>query len=168
MSVIPLTIRSIRDADSSRIFEIRNEVIRTTDAILEDEPWSKEKWNTWWAAREMGLPFFVLADTKDTAQGYALLTYFADRSGYRVTGEISIHLDPSIRGQGYGKTLLTSLIEAGRAFGFLSLVSRISSTNSASITLHGQMGFTRVGHLHKVARKFGNLVDVYYYQKSFL
>lgn len=160
-------VRPARDADSTRIFEIRNEVIRTSDAILEDEPWARAKWDAWWSARERGLPVLVLADENDVAQGYALLTYFADRSGYRVTGEVSIHLDAAIRGQGYGKTLFAALIEAGRAFGFLSLVARISAVNQASVKLHERMGFHRAGHLHKVARKFGNLVDVYFYQRNF-
>ena len=84
-----------------------------------------------------------------------------------MTGEVSIHLDPAIRGKGYGKTLLSALIEAGRGFGFYSLVSRISTANAASIALHERAGFKRAGHLHKVARKFGHLVDVYFYQKNF-
>ena len=160
-------VRPARDTDSTRIFEIRNEVIRTSDAILEDEPWERAKWDAWWNAREKGLPLLVVADENDVAQGYALLLYFADRSGYRITGEVSIHLDPAIRGRGHGTTLFRELIEAGRAFGFISLMARISAVNAASVALHERLGFARVGHLHKVARKFGNLVDVYFYQKSF-
>ncbi|MBS1962823.1 MAG: N-acetyltransferase [Bdellovibrionales bacterium] len=160
-------VRPARDSDSTRIFEIRNDVIRTSDAILEDEPWPRAKWDTWWGARERALPILVVADENDVAQGYALLTYFADRSGYRVTGEVSIHLDAAVRGQGHGTALFAALIEAGRAFGFLSLVARISAVNAASVRLHEKMGFQRAGHLHKVARKFGNLVDVYFYQRNF-
>ena len=165
--MISPVVRNAVDSDSTRIFEIRNEVIRTTDAILEDEPWTRAKWDAWWKGRERGLPFLVIADENDVAQGYALLTYFADRSGYRVTGEVSIHLDPSVRSRGHGKNLFQALVEAGRHFGFISLVSRISAANPASIALHERIGFTRVGHLHKVALKFGKLVDVYFYQKSF-
>ncbi len=160
-------VRPACDSDSTRIFEIRNEIIRTSDAIFEDEPWTREKWNGWWDSREKGLPVLVVADENDVTQGYALLTYFGDRSGYRVTGEVSIHLDAAIRGQGHGRALFEALIEAGRAFGFLSLLARISAMNAASIALHEGRGFTRVGHLHKVARKFGKLVDVFFYQKNF-
>lgn len=160
-------IRNAVDSDSTRIFEIRNDVIRTSDAIFEDEPWDRERWDAWWASREKGLPVLVIADENDVAQGYALLTYFADRPGYRVTGEVSIHLEASIRGKGHGKKLLLALVEAGRAFGFISLVARVSAVNAASIALHERSGFLRAGHLHKVARKFGKLVDVYFYQKSF-
>ena len=165
--MISPVVRLATDADSTRIFEIRNEVIRTSDAIFEDEPWTREKWNGWWSTREKGLPVLVIADENDIAQGYALLTYFGDRAGYRVTGEVSIHLDPAIRGHGHGRALFAKLIEAGRAAGFLSLVSRISAQNPASIALHERAGFVRAGHLHKVARKFGTLVDVYFYQKNF-
>ena len=166
--MISAVVRPAVDSDSTRIFEIRNEVIRTTDAIFEDEPWERSRWDDWWSGREKTLPVYVITDENDVAQGYALLTYFGDRAGYRVTGEVSIHLDPAIRGKGYGKTLLSALIEAGRGCGFFSLMSRISTANSASISLHEGAGFKRVGHLHKVARKFGHLVDVYFYQKSFV
>jgi len=142
-------------------------VIRTTDSILEDEPWGRARWDAWWSAREKSLPALVIADENDVAQGYAIVTYFGDRSGYRVTGEVSIHLEPGIRGKGHGTRLLGKIVEAGRSHGFVSLVSRISSTNLASIALHDRAGFVRVGHLHKVARKFGALVDVYYYQMNF-
>jgi phosphinothricin acetyltransferase len=165
--VISPVIRPATDRDSTRIFEIRNDVIRTSDAIFEDEPWDRDRWDRWWSFREKALPILVLTDENDVAQGYALLSYFADRPGYRVTGEVSIHLDSAVRGQGQGKKLLGALAEAGRAFGFMSLVSRISAVNAASIALHERSGFTRAGHLHKVARKFGKLVDVYFYQKNF-
>jgi phosphinothricin acetyltransferase len=160
-------IRNARDSDSTRIFEIRNEVIRTSDAILMDEPWTRESWDRWWSAREKTLPLLVIADENDVTQGYALLSYFGDRSGYRVTGEVSIHLDAAVRGQGYGRKLLQALIESGRHFGFISLVSRVSALNTASIALHEKTGFARVGHLRKVARKFGNLVDIFFYQIPF-
>lgn len=160
-------VRAAADADSTRIFQIRNEVIRTSDAIFEDEPWTREKWDAWWSTREKFLPVLVIADENDVAQGYALLSYFGDRAGYRVAGEVSIHLDAAIRGAGHGKTLFAKLIEAGRSAGFISLVSRISAANSASLALHERAGFVRAGHLHKVARKFGKLVDVYLYQKNF-
>lgn len=159
--------RSARDTDSTRIFEIRNEVIRTSDAILEDEPWSRERWDDWWVAREKTLPILVLADETNQVWGYAMLAFFGDRSGYRVTGEVSIHLDASVRGKGYGRMLLTDLAEAGRAFGFYSLLSRVTGTNAASIALHEKLGFTRVGYLPKIARKFGTFVDVTLYQKRF-
>lgn len=160
-------VRAATDADSTRIFEIRNEVIRTSDSILEDEPWEREKWDAWWAGREKSLPVLVIADENDVAQGYGLLVYFGDRSGYRVTGEVSIHLDPAIRGQGHGTKLFSALVEGGRHHGFISLMARISSENVASIALHERRGFVRVGHLHKVARKFGRLIDVFLYQKNF-
>jgi len=159
-------IRAATDSDSIRIFEIRNEIIRSSDAILEDEAWARPRWDGWWSTREKSLPVLVIADENDVAQGYALLTYFGDRAGYRVTGEVSIHLDPAIRGQGHGSKLLQTLIAAGRSFGFISLLARVSANNTASIALHERMGFQSVGHLHKVARKFGNLVDVFFYQKS--
>lgn len=161
-------IRPAVDSDCARICEIRNEVIRTSDAILEDEPWEYSRWADWWEKREKGLPLLVLVDDAARVQGYALLGYFMDRSGYRVTGEVSIHLDPSVRGKGQGKILFNQLIEAGRLFGFYSIVARITETNATSIALHEKIGFTKVAHMPKVARKFGNFVDVLIYQKRFI
>ncbi len=163
-----MTIRPARDEDSPRIFEIRSEIIRTSDAILEDEPWSKDRWEQWWKDRDRALPLLVLVDSEEYVQGYAIIGPFSDRSGYRITGEISIHLDLLARGKGHGKRLLLALVEAGRSFGFHSLISRITSTNIGSISLHEKLGFTRVGYLPKVARKFGNFVDVTFYLKNLI
>ncbi|MBC7385584.1 MAG: N-acetyltransferase [Cryobacterium sp.] len=170
-----MKIRAASESDRERIFQIRNEIIRTSDAILEDEPWTLSKWNHYWEKRETGLPFLVLVREVETdssvnssveeVMGYAVIAYFMDRSGYRVTGEISIHLDASVRGLGQGSILLQKIIEAGRSFGFHSLISRITGTNSASVRMHEKQGFIQVGHLPRVARKFGNFVDVFFYQK---
>lgn len=160
-------VRPVKNADCMRVFEIRNEVIRTSDAILEDLPWAFSRWQDWWDEREMDLPFLVLVDTDSKVQGYALLSYFLDRSCYRVTGEVSIHLDPAVRGKGHGSVLFSNLVEAGRSFGFHSIVARITETNTSSIRLHEKLGFLKVGHLPKVARKFGNFIDVLFYQKRF-
>jgi phosphinothricin acetyltransferase len=161
------TVRKAEDRDLDAIFRIRNDVIRSSDAILEDEPWAEEKRTPWWNSRDPGLPCLVLVDGKDTVQGYAILAYYGDRTGYRVTGEVSIHLDPAARGRGYGKVLFQALIDAGKAFGFHSLISRITANNTGSVRMHENVGFRQVGYFPEVARKFGRYVDVAVYQLRF-
>jgi phosphinothricin acetyltransferase len=160
-------VRRAEDRDLDSIFRIRNDVIQTSDAILEDEPWPAEKRQSWWDSREKNLPCIVLVDASDGVQGYAILAYYGDRSGYRVTGEVSIHLDPSARGRGYGKLLFQALIAAGKEFGFHSLMSRITAKNQGSIRMHESAGFRQVGYFPEVARKFGAYVDVAVYQLRF-
>jgi phosphinothricin acetyltransferase len=158
------TVRKAENRDLDAIFRIRNDVIRSSDAILEDEPWPEEKCLPWWNARDLGLPCLVLVDGAGAVQGYAILAYYGDRSGYRVTGEVSIHLDPSARGRGYGKVLFEALIEAGRAFGFRSLMSRITANNTGSVRMHERAGFRQVGYFPEIAKKFGRYVDVGVFQ----
>jgi phosphinothricin acetyltransferase len=161
------SVRRAEDRDLDSIFRIRNDVIRTSDAILEDEPWPEDRRQPWWESRDKNLPCVVLIDEKDQVQGYAILAYYGDRSGYRITGEVSIHLDSSARGRGYGKTLFQALIAAGKEFGFHSLMSRITANNQGSVRMHESAGFRQVGYFPEVARKFGKYVDVTIYQLRF-
>jgi len=50
------------------------------------------------------------------------------------------------------------------AGGFISLISLITADNIASIRLHERHGFTNVGTLRKVGRKFDQWVDVTFMQ----
>jgi phosphinothricin acetyltransferase len=157
-------VRERRESDRARILGIRNEVVRSSLAILEYEPQSDAEWDGWWTRRDPKLPFLVLDSGDGSAAGYALLSFFGDRIGYRVTGEVSIHLAPEWRGRGLGRRLFERLIDAGRAYGFHSLLSRITSENTPSIKLHRSLGFVQAGELREVARKFDRFVDVGLFQ----
>ena len=97
--------------------------------------------------------------------GWASSVRFKDRAAYDTTIETSIYLAPDEIGQGHGRRLYEALFKAiggcdlHRAFGGITL------PNPASVGVHTALGFTPVGVLHEVGRKFGRYWDVGWYEK---
>jgi L-amino acid N-acyltransferase YncA len=55
--------------------------------------------------------------------------------------------------------LYDALLTALRADGVHLVVAVVALPNDASVALHKQFGFTSVGVLHEVGRKFGRWID---------
>lgn len=97
--------------------------------------------------------------------GYCALVPFSSREAYAVTAELSLYLDPEKRGRGYGQAMLDFLEQEAVRRGFVSLMARICTENTASIGLFEKNGYKRAGFYEKVGFKFGKLLDVAAYQK---
>ncbi len=114
---------------------------------------------------ERGWPFLV-AEHGDTVVGYAYATPFRDRPAYATTCENSIYIAADRRGQGIGKALLATLLEACEAAGFRQMIAVIGGGEPASVALHASLGFVHAGRMHAVGRKFGRWLDTIYMQRS--
>jgi len=90
---------------------------------------------------------------------------FKGRCAYRDTAEVSVYLSPEHTGHGLGGQALTYAVDHGRATGLHALLAVICTENTASLTLFERAGFTEVGRLREVGRKFGRLLDVAYLQR---
>ena len=108
---------------------------------------------------KLGLPFLVAIDGEELV-GYALLTPWRPRPGYRFTVEDSIYIHPQRTGQGLGRRLLSELLAAARAWGAKQVVAVIADSGEpASPALHLGAGFVEVGRLRQVGFKQGRWVD---------
>jgi L-amino acid N-acyltransferase YncA len=45
------------------------------------------------------------------------------------------------------------------------MIAGIDGENTASMRLHEKLGFTKVGHLRQVGRKFGRWLDLVFYER---
>ena len=96
--------------------------------------------------------------------GYAYLTQFRDRDGYRFTAEDSIYVRSDVMGRGVGFALLTTLMARGSEFGFRTVIAVIGGAGPASIALHAKCGFSEVGLLKAVGWKHDRWLDSVYMQ----
>lgn len=110
-----------------------------------------------------GLPVLV-ADLNAKVVGFASLGHFRAWAAYRYTVENSIYVAPQYRGQGLGKRLLASLIEAAQAIDCHVIVAGIDADNVASCRLHEQFGFREVAHFHQVGYKFDRWLDLKFWE----
>ena len=92
---------------------------------------------------------------------------FRKRPAYRYTVKHSIYVHPAHRLQAASAGCSCSeLIDACAAAGFRQMIGYIDAANAASLALHEDCGFSRVGYLPGVAYKFGRWADIVMMQRS--
>jgi L-amino acid N-acyltransferase len=164
MNADSVTIRRALLADSAAIAEIYNEAILTTTATFDTEPKSVEERTQWLQSHDDRHPMLVaLAD--GSVVGWASLTRWSDRAAYDGTAETSFYVHSTARGRGIGRKLKEATINEARRLGYHTLIARVAEGSTESLHLNESTGFTHVGTLKEVGRKFGKLLDVHILQK---
>jgi phosphinothricin acetyltransferase len=149
--------------DLPAITDIYNEAIRNTTATFDTEPKTIEARRPWFTERPRRYPVIVVEDQGRVA-GWASLSAWSDKKGYADTVEISLYVSPRFQGRGFGKQLMTTLLELGRQHGIHLVIARIADGNEASVRLHKAFGFELAGVLKEAGKKFNRLIDVHMYQ----
>ena len=109
------------------------------------------------------LPWLV-AVSSDRIVGYAYASIWKERSAYRYSVESTVYLDPEALGVGFGSQLYENLLTNLRQQKLHTVIGGIALPNEASIRLHERCGFRKVAHFKEVGYKFGQWVDVGYWQ----
>jgi L-amino acid N-acyltransferase YncA len=159
-----VTIRHAVLSDAAAIAEIYNEAILTTTATFDTEPKTLEDRVQWLRSHDERHPILV-AVIDSRVVGWSSLTRWSDRSAYDDTVETSFYVHSTHRGQGVGRKLKAAIIEEARRSKFHTIIARVAEGSRESIHLNEDAGFTHVGTLKEVGRKFGRLLDVHIYQK---
>lgn len=156
-------IRSARPEDSGAIAEIYNHYISNTVISFEEIPVSAEEINKRVTTiLEAGLPWLV-AEEDGEIFGYAYTSHWNKRAAYRNTVEISVYLSHLKKSQGIGTSLYKILFEQLNGH-FHTVIGGITLPNPASIALHEKFGMQKVAHFREVGFKFGQWLDVGYWQ----
>jgi phosphinothricin acetyltransferase len=159
-----MVIRPATVHDLLTITQIYNDAIEKTVATFDTEPKSLDEQRLWFQTHGARYPIIV-ADIDGTVIGWASLSQYSDRCAYSETAEVSVYVAEPHRSKGIGRKLLQELIEHGRKAGLHVLIARIAGGNETSVHLFEAQGFTHVGVLREVGRKFGRLIDVYIMQQ---
>lgn len=159
-----LIIRPVNEFDAHHIVEIYNPYIKETTITFEEEPASdSEMKRRIEKVQTLGLPW-ICGEVDGNLAGYAYATRWRERSAYRYTAESVIYLNKELAGQGYGSQLYTALIENLKSTSIHMVIGVIALPNPASIALHEKLGFKKVAHFTEVGFKFGNWLDVGYWE----
>ena len=115
----------------------------------------------------LGMPFIV-AEREGELVGYAYLSTFREKAAYDTTMENTLYLTEAARGARIGATMLEELCRIGAIAGVREVIAVIANTPDAvpSIRLHDKAGFTRVGEMDNVGRKFDEWIGIVMMQKS--
>jgi L-amino acid N-acyltransferase YncA len=108
----------------------------------------------------------IVAEERGLVLGYAYAVPFRKRPAYRYTVKHSIYIHHEHLRRGLGRRLMEALIDACAAAGFRQMIGYIDAANAASLAIHDNFGFRRVGHLPQVGYKFGRWTDSVMVQRS--
>jgi phosphinothricin acetyltransferase len=158
-------LRHATPSDLAAILEIYNEAIERTTAIYEYHPFSRSYIDSWWQQRQEERWPVIVIETEGRVAGFATYGTFRARAAYRSTMEHSVYVLESFRGRGFGRQLLTAIVEEAKGNHVHVLIGGIDADNKLSIELHEAAGFKIAGHLHQVAYKFDRWLDLVFMEK---
>jgi phosphinothricin acetyltransferase len=156
-------IHDIRPDDAQAVCDIYNHYVLNTTITFEEEPVPAEAMRRRIEEFTRAHPWLVDRD-EERISGYAYACPWKTRSAYRHTVESAIYLRPESVGRGIGKRLYAALLERLKAQGVRAVIGGIAQPNPASVALHEKLGFEKVGHFKAVGYKFGQWIDVGYWQ----
>lgn len=158
-------IRPATAADAAALAAIYNHYILHTRVTFEESPVDgPELQRRMEAVSAAGLPWLVAEAGDGTVAGYACAGRWNPRPGYRYAAEVTIYLAPEAAGRGLGTRLYHELLDRLRALGLRTALGGIGLPNPASVALHEKLGFRPVARYERIGIKFGEWMDVGYWQ----
>ena len=157
-------LRSCRPSDAMQICAIYNHYVRDTVVTFEEAPVADDEMAQRIVDVTQRQPWLVLEEN-GVILGYAYATAWKTRSAYRHSVESTVYLSRSATGRGLGTQLYQALIADLRARDTHCFIGGISLPNAASVALHEKLGFKRIGQFSEIGWKFGQWVDVGYWQR---
>ena len=160
-----LSLRIAEPHDAEAIAAIYNHEVEHETSTFDLVPRTVDEQRTWLAARTGVFSVIVAHDSDQGVVGFAALSTYRERAGYRTTVENSIYVRRDQQRRGVGKLLLTRLLDVARDSGFHTVIARIEATSTGSLALHESLGFIKVGVEREVGRKLGRWLDSAIMQK---
>ncbi len=158
----PVVTRPAVREDMEGVLAIYNDAVLHTTATADYAPQTLEQRLEWFDVRQRGAYPVLVAEEAGRVVGWASLSPYHARAGYRFSAEVSIYVAADRRGRGIGQALLGPLVEAGRARGLHAIIAGVDGPNEASLRLHRRFGFEERGRLKEVFCKFDRWLDVVY------
>lgn len=162
-----IVVRVAAAEDAAAIARIYNHYVAETiitfeeDAVSDGEIRSRIE-----ETQAASLPWFVAIEDGEVA-GYAYASRWKSRCAYRYSVEVTVYVDPARPRRGIGSKLYAALLPALRSAGYHAAMGGIALPNDASIRLHEKFGFKKVAHFKESGFKFGEWIDVGYWQLVF-
>ena len=159
-----MEIRPFAPGDEIAISEIYNHYIANTVVTFEEQPLSPTQMRERIENYLINYPWFV-GVIDGVIVGYSYASQFHQRAAYRHTAELTVYLRKGFGRRGLGRQLYAPLMDHLQAHGCHAMLAAIALPNDGSVGLHEALGFSKAAHFSQVGHKFGEWVDVGYWQK---
>lgn len=159
-----MVISKTKTDELPELVDIYNYYIRNTTVTFNTEDVDEKQFLTTFFADEKRYSLHTIYENNKII-GYCSLNPFNKKQAYRRSAYVSIYLEDSSTGKGFGNSILSFLEKLADEMGFKSLIALICKENIKSCAFFEKHGYRRVGELIEAGEKFGRLLDVVYYQK---
>jgi len=149
-----MTLRDMTTADWPDVARIYAEGMATAQATFATDVPEWPEWDVGHCVAPR-----LVAMLGERVVGWAVLSPVSTRAVYRGVGEVSVYVSETARGHGTGRALLAKLVMRSETFGFWTLQASIFPENTASLTIHAQCGFRRLGRRERIAQHHGQWRD---------
>ena len=151
----PPSVRDARPRDLARIVAIYNEAIPGRRATADTEPVSVASRQVWFDEHTPHWRPLWVAECDGVVVAWLSFQSFYGRPAYAATAEISVYVSGAAQRGGLGRLLLGRAVEHAPSLDLTTLVAFVFGHNGPSLRLFEGAGFTRWGHLPRVARLDG-------------
>ena len=111
-------------------------------------------------------PWLIACEEDGAVVGYAYACAFRSRPAYRFSVETTVYVAGDAQRRGVGGTLYGALLPVLEAQGYAQAIAAITLPNPASVKLHEQLGYRRVGTYEEVGFKQGGWHSVGLWQRA--
>ena len=161
-----IIVRPATRDDAASLARIYNYYVAETIVTFEEEAVTSGDFERRIQEVQAGKLPWLVAERGSDIVGYAYASNWKRRYGYRFSVEVTVYLDPACARQGIGTKLYAQLLPTLKAAGIRVAIGGIALPNAASVLLHEKFGFEKVAHFKEVGIKFGQWIDVGYWQLS--
>ena len=155
-----VVVRPARSVDLGAICAIYNHEVACSVSTFATEPWTLAEQRARLASHDEPHPLLVAEDRAGEVLGWASLSRWSAKGGYRRTVEASVFVHPAHRRRGVAHRLIEELVARAKAAGHRVILGLIEATNEPSRRLLASVGFEPVGVMHAVGEKHGRVLDV--------
>lgn len=164
-------IREAAVSDAERLLQIYSYYVKNTAITFEYDVPTLSEFQSRIRSTKARYPYLVI-EQEGRVCGYAYAGAFVGRAAYGWSCELSVYLDPMVRGRGLGRKLYEVLEETVREIGILNLYACIAYPETedryldqSSAKFHARLGFTKVGEFHQCGYKFGRWYNMIWMEK---
>jgi L-amino acid N-acyltransferase YncA len=155
-----MKISTLSKEHYAAVAEIYKQGILTGNATFQSDAPAWEEWDGGHLAHSR-----IVAMENGQVIGWAALTPVSGRCVYAGVAEVSVYVANDWKGKGFGRRLLQMLIEDSERNNIWTLQAGIFPENLASLRIHEQLGFRRVGYRERIGQMHGKWRDTVLLEK---